>query len=200
LRTPVGPDFLGSARPSGWGRRLYNVTSIGLGETTIDPRGGSLRGKRFEDLYLSHGAEALRVAYLMTGDRVLAEDVAQEAFVRLLKRFHDLRHPDAFRAYLLRTVVNLTKSHFRKLKRERDFTQLEAGHRSQDPVDIGLQDMIWSALLQLPERQRTALVLRYCQDLSEQQTADVMQISLKALKSLVGRGLAKLRSEEGVTR
>jgi DNA-directed RNA polymerase specialized sigma24 family protein len=42
-------------------------------------------------------------------------------------------------------------------------------------------------------------VLRYCHDLSEQQTADVMQISLKAVKSLVGRGLVKLRSEEGVT-
>jgi RNA polymerase sigma-70 factor (ECF subfamily) len=59
--------------------------------------------------------------------------------------------------------------------------------------------MLWSALLRLPERQRTALVLHYCHDLSEQQTADVMQISLKALKSLVGRGLTKLRSDEEVT-
>jgi RNA polymerase sigma factor (sigma-70 family) len=59
--------------------------------------------------------------------------------------------------------------------------------------------MLWSALLRLPERQRAALVLHYCHDLSEQQTADVMQISLKALKSLVGRGLAKLRSDEEVT-
>ena len=176
------------------------MTSIRLGETKIGRRGRSLRVGKFEDLYMAHGAEALRLAYLTTGDRVLAEDVAQEAFVRLLKRFGDLRNPDAFRAYLLRTVVNLTKSHFRKLKRERDFAQLEAGHRSQDPVDIGLQDTLWSALLQLPERQRTALVLRYCQDLSEQQAADVMQISLKALKSLVGRGLAKLRSDERVTR
>ena len=188
-----------SARPNGGGRRLYDMKSIGLGEMSTDRRAKSLGG-RFEDLYAAHGAEALRLAYLMTGDRVLAEDVAQEAFVRLLKRFGDLRNPDAFRAYLLRTVVNLTKSHFRKLKRERDFAQLEAGHRSQDPVDIGLQDTLWSALLQLPERQRTALVLRYCQDLSEQQAADVMQISLKALKSLVGRGLAKLRSDERVTR
>lgn len=135
----------------------------------------------------------------MTRDKDLAEDVAQEAFVRLLGRFHDLRKPDAFRAYLLRTVMNLTKSHFRKLKREREFARLETRHEGEDPQDIGSHDMLWGALLHLPERQRTALVLRYCQDLSEHQTADVMQISPKAVNSLIGRGLAKLRSEEGVT-
>ena len=178
--------------------RLYDVTSTGLGEMTIGRRGTSRSG-RFEDLYMAHGPEALRVAYLITGDKALAEDVAQEAFVRLLKRFHDLRNPHAFRAYLLRTVMNLTKSHFRKLKREREFAKLETGQQIEDPVDVGSHDVLWSAVLRLPERQRTALVLRYCQDLSEQQTADIMQISLKAVKSLVGRGLAKLRSEEGVT-
>ncbi|MGI8706729.1 MAG: RNA polymerase sigma factor [Actinomycetota bacterium] len=172
---------------------------IGSGETTIDRRAGSPGRARFEDLYAAHGAEALRLAYLMTGDRVLAEDVAQEAFVRLLKGFHDLRNPDAFRAYLLRTVMNLTKSHFRKLKREREFARRESGQPSQETQDTASNDMVWSALLRLPERQRTALALRYCHDLSERQTADVMQISLKALKSLVGRGLAKLRSDEGVT-
>jgi RNA polymerase sigma factor (sigma-70 family) len=161
-------------------------------------RGGSLRSRTFEDLYAAHGAEALRLAYLITGDRALAEDVAQEAFVRLLKGFHNLRNPDAFRAYLLRTVINLTNSHFRKSRRERDFARVGIELRSEDPVDLGSRDMLWSALLRLPERQRAALVLHYCHDLSERQTADVMQISLKALKSLVGRGLAKLRSDEEV--
>jgi RNA polymerase sigma-70 factor (sigma-E family) len=158
-----------------------------------------LRGGRFEDLYLAHGAEALRLAYLMTGDSALAEDVAQEAFVRMLKRFQNLRNPDAFRAYLLRTVMNLTKSHFRKLKRERDYARLEPAPQSEAPRDIGSHDLLWSALMRLPERQRLALALRYCHDLSEQQTADVMKTSPKAVKSLVGRGLAKLRADEGVT-
>jgi RNA polymerase sigma factor (sigma-70 family) len=161
--------------------------------------GGSLRSPKFEDLYAAHGAEALRLAYLLIGDRALAEDVAQEAFVRLLKGFHNLRNPDAFRAYLLRTVINLTNSHFRRSKRERDFARRGVELRREDPVDLGSRDMLWGALLRLPERQRTALVLHYCHDLSERQTADVMQISLKALKSLVGRGLANLRSDERVT-
>lgn len=175
------------------------MNSIRPGETTLGQPGGWLRRARFEDLYAAYGGEALRLAYLMTGDRALAEDVAQEAFVRLLRAFHNLRDPDAFRAYLLRTVTNLTNSHFRKSKRERDFARLGTELRSEDPADLGSRDMLWSALLRLPARQRTALVLHYCHDLSEKQTADVMQISLKALKSLVGRGLAKLRSDEGVT-
>jgi len=162
-------------------------------------RGGSLRSTRFEEMYATHGSEALRLAYLMTGDSALAEDIAQEAFVRVLKGFHNLRNPDAFKAYLLRTVTNLTNSHFRKSKRERDFARGGTERRNEDPVDLGSRDMLWSALLRLPTRQRAALVLHYCHDLSEQQTADVMQISLKALKSLVGRGLANLRSDEGVT-
>jgi RNA polymerase sigma-70 factor (sigma-E family) len=172
---------------------------IRTGEAMLGGRGGSRRSTTFEDLYAAHGAEALRLAYLLTGDKALAEDVAQDAFVRLLKGFHNLRKRDAFRAYLLRTVTNLTNSHFRKSKRERDFARLGTQPRSEHPADIESRDMLWSALLRLPERQRTALVLHYCHDLSEQQTADVMQISLKAFKSLVGRGLAKLRSDEGVT-
>lgn len=170
------------------------------GEAMLERGGGTLsRSGSFEELYAAHGGEALRVAYLLTGDRVLAEDVAQEAFVRLLRNFRNLRDPDAFRAYLLRTVTNLVNSHFRKSRRQRAFENLQTGSRNEDAADVGSRDMLWSALLRLPERQRTALVLHYCHDLSERQTADVMQISLKALKSLVGRGLAKLRSDEEVT-
>lgn len=161
-------------------------------------RDGSPSAK-FDELYKAHGPEALRVAFLLTGDRALAEDVAHEAFVRVLKGFHNLRSHESFRAYLLRTVTNLTYSHFRRFKRERDFARQRSVVQDQEPVDLGSQDMLWRALLRLPERQRTALVLHYCHDLSEQQTADVMQISLPALKSLVTRGLSKLRADEGVT-
>lgn len=154
-------------------------------------------GTRFEDLYLAHGAEALRVAYSLTRDLRLAEDLSQEAFVRLLKRFNDLRSADAFRTYLLRTVVNLARSHFRRLKLDRRFLQLEGSGRTDD-APAAPNDGLWSAVLNLPERQRTAVILRYCNDLSERQTAAVMQISLKAVKSLVGRGLATLRSQQGV--
>lgn len=170
-----------------------------MGGTAIKRRGGSLGRVRFEELYRAHGEEALRLAYVLTRDRALSEDVAQEAFVRLLGRFQDLRNPDAFRAYLLRTVVNITRSHFRRLRRERAHGSAESGRQTEEPVDVGSRDELWDALRRLPERQRTALVLRYCQDLSEQQAADVMGASAKAVKSLIGRGLARLRSQQGVS-
>jgi len=56
---------------------------------------GSSTGDRLKDLYLCHGPEALRLAYLLTGDRDLAEDLAQEAFVRVARRLTGLRNADA---------------------------------------------------------------------------------------------------------
>src|SRR2546427_12537883 len=81
------------------------------------------------ELYRRHVPGAVRLAYLMTGDQVLAEDLAQEAFVRLTGRFAHIRNPDAFPAYLRRTVVNLVKNHYRRLGVER--THLDSyGHLS----------------------------------------------------------------------
>ena len=53
---------------------------------------------RLAELFIRHGHDAIRLAYLLTGDRLLAEDLVQEAFVRLAGRFADLRDPDAFPA------------------------------------------------------------------------------------------------------
>ena len=75
---------------------------------------GSSTGDKLEDLYLCHGPEALRLAYLLTGDRELAEDLAQEAFVRVARRLTGLRDAGAVRWYLRRTVVNLAHSHLRR--------------------------------------------------------------------------------------
>src|SRR5262249_34739970 len=74
---------------------------------------------RLEVLYLRHGPEALKLAYLLTGDRELSEDIAQEAFVRVARRLTGLRNADSFRWYLRRTVVNLANSHLRRRRVER---------------------------------------------------------------------------------
>src|SRR2546423_9163703 len=82
---------------------------------------------RLDDLYRRHAPDAVRLAYLLTGDRALAEDLVQEAFVRMFGRFRDLRNPDAFGAYLRKTVVNLTRSHFRRVKVERAYVARQRG-------------------------------------------------------------------------
>jgi len=156
---------------------------------------------RLEELYERHAADAVRLAYLVTSDRELARDIAQDAFVRVAGRFRHLRYPDAFDAYLRRTVVNLCLSHFRHQRVEREYLQRErvapegvAPEGVADPTELGTRDELRRALGTLPPRQRTAIVLRYYQDLPESEVAAAMRCSVRAARSLVSRGMETLRT------
>lgn len=156
---------------------------------------------RMAELYALHAPRAARLAYLLTSDRELAEDLTQEAFVRLMRRYHDLRNPASFDAYLRTTVVNLARKHFRHRRVERTHLEKERGRISStsDAGVVETREEAWQALRMLPGRQRAALVLRYYEDLSEQETADILGVTVAAVKSLVQRGVATLR-KEGVMR
>ena len=150
---------------------------------------------RLAELYRRHAPEAARFAYLLTGDRALAEDLTQEAFVRMYARFRDLRNPDAFPWYLRKTVLNLARSHFRRANVERAYVRSESRVPVSPQPDLGSREEMWQALLGLPQRQRAAIVLRYYEDLSEKDTADVMGCPVGTVKSLVSRGLERLRGD-----
>lgn len=152
-------------------------------------------GGRLAALYEAHAPEAARLAFLLTGDRALAEDVVHEAFVRLFGRFRDLRHPEAFRAYLRTTVVNLTRSHFRRRRVERAYVEREGRAPNVPPADPAGRQEMWDALQSLQPRQRAAIVLRYYEDLTEAQTAEILGCAVGTVKSLVSRGLDRLRAE-----
>lgn len=159
-------------------------------------------GASLSALYVQHAPAAFRLAYLLTGDTGLAEDLVQESFVRLIGRFTDLRRPDAFPAYLRRTVVNLSYGVFRRRRVERAYLHRERGLASPDTAG-GLPDVegraeLWAQLQTLAPRQRAALVLRYYEDLSEQQTAEVMGCSTRTVNSLVTRGIQAMRNQQGV--
>jgi RNA polymerase sigma-70 factor (sigma-E family) len=154
---------------------------------------------RLADLYLSYSDGALRLAYLLTGDRSLAEDLVQDAFVKLAGRFADLRDPGAFEAYLRKTVVNLARMHFRRTRLERAYLQRqnrEPGPNATLP-DVAAYEEMKRALLSLPHRQRAALVLRYYEDLSEAQIAEVLRCRPGTVKSLLSRGVRGLRAHIG---
>src|SRR4051812_19306206 len=132
---------------------------------------------RMAELYERHAGAGLRLAYLLTGgDRPAAEDLLHEAFVRCVGRFKHLRVPDAFDAYLRRAVVNLHTSGLRRTKLERAHAARERGAptRVGSMPDVAARQDLWSALRILPARQRAALVLRYYEDLSERDTAEVL--------------------------
>jgi RNA polymerase sigma factor (sigma-70 family) len=94
--------------------------------------------------------------------------------------------------------VNLSKDHFRRLKRERALSRRQRNPDAEDDVQLSRvedRDQLLRALQTLPPRQRAAVVLRFCEGLSEHQVAEVLETSVGAVNSLVSRGLAALRRQ-----
>ena len=151
---------------------------------------------RLAELYERHAPGAVRLAYLITGDRERSRDIAQDAFVRVAGRFRHLRFPDAFDAYLRRTVVNLCTSQFRRERVEREYLERERSRPETAAAmpDLALRDELTVALRTLPVRQRAAVVLRYYEDLSEEGVASALGCSVSAARSLLVRGMQALRS------
>jgi RNA polymerase sigma-70 factor (sigma-E family) len=149
------------------------------------------------ELYVRHGPDALALAYLLTGDRALAEDLTQEAFARVVGRLGHLRDPDAFPAYLRKTVLNLSRSHLRRRRLERSYLRREEGQPRQLEVeyDLDVREDIWKALQRLPERQRLAVVLHFYEDLSDQHASDLLRCRPGTYRSLVSRGVKALREQ-----
>jgi RNA polymerase sigma factor (sigma-70 family) len=159
------------------------------------------RSSRLAELYERNVPDAVRLAYLLTGDREVAQDLAHEAFERAIGRLAHLRQADAFGPYLRRAVVNLSKNHFRGRSRERAFVQrgVAAGVETAPSPERRVvdRDALREALLSLPERQRAAIVLRFYLDLSDQQAADVLRCRPGTVRSLVSRGVQTLRTTIG---
>lgn len=150
----------------------------------------------FAQIYAAHHAEALRLAYLLCGNRERAEDAVAEAFVRVYRQMRrgDIEHP---RAYVRRAVVNEVNSRFRRLALERREASKRSGDdrglRGADDVIVDTDEM-FAALRRLSDRQRTVVVLRFYEDLPEKAIADVMGISIGTVKSTLSRGMERLRS------
>jgi len=155
----------------------------------------SIRLSRLEEAYVRHADATMRLAYLLTGDPSVAEDVVQDAFVRVFRHLLHLRSPDALDAYLKKTVVNLVNSRFRRLRIERAYMQRQVGMAQLhvEAPDIDDRDTLTAALMRLPPRQRTAIVLRFYEDLSERQAAEVMNCRPGTVKALTHQGMNSLR-------
>jgi RNA polymerase sigma-70 factor (sigma-E family) len=176
---------------------------VGAKKTTLlaDMAADTAGPSRLAEIYERSAPAGFRLAYLLTGDRALAEDLVQEAFLRFVGRLHHLRDPEAFHGYLRRTIVNLSKDAFRRRVVERSYVErrtaeLREGHTDRD---VAAYESMRAALLSLPQRQRAAIVLRYYEDLHESEIADVLRCRPATVRSLVARGLEALRRVPGVT-
>ncbi|MFJ4851286.1 MULTISPECIES: SigE family RNA polymerase sigma factor [unclassified Streptomyces] len=140
-------------------------------------------------------------AYLLTGDFHEAEDLVQTTLARVYPHWHRLR-PESAEQYVRRALVNTNRSRHR---RRRIAHLLFASVPDTRPVpDDGAgvggvegNDALTRMLSVLPERQRAVVVLRYCEDLSAEEVADVLGCSVGTVKSQASRALAKLRTDAG---
>jgi RNA polymerase sigma-70 factor (sigma-E family) len=150
-----------------------------------------------EELFRQHYVMMVRAARVLLRDPGSAEEVVQEAFVRLHGRSDQLSEPARAVAYLRSTVLNLARSRLRRLGTARLYAaRLWVGDRLEDGAERRAeQRVVIDALRRLPLRQRECLVLRYYLDLTEAEIADVMGISPGSVKTHAVRGLAALQKE-----
>jgi RNA polymerase sigma-70 factor (sigma-E family) len=147
----------------------------------------------FEEFVAARGQALHRVAYLLTGDWGLAEDLLQTALARAYPRWSRIERgcPEA---YVRQIMVNTWCSWWRRRWRgEVPTAALPDAAGSDDYTSADCRQALRMALASLPRRQRAVVVLRYHQDLSEQQVAQLLGISAGTVKSQASKALAKLR-------
>lgn len=158
--------------------------------------GERLRDEEFSAFVTGSSPRLLHIARLVTGDPHRAEDLVQAALLGTYRRWDAIRRDDPF-AYTRRSVVNGHVSWWRRAARRELLTndlpdRAVAGQPFHQAVD---RDALRSALLELTQRERTVVVLRYIEDLSERQIADELNIAVGTVKSTTSRALSKLRTQ-----
>jgi RNA polymerase sigma-70 factor (sigma-E family) len=154
-------------------------------------------GREFDDFVRARSAVLLRAAYALVGDYGHAEDMVQTALLRTARRWAAAR--DAPEAYARRVLVNLCRDRARWLRRRPRESVLSDGAGPPGLVDglaerVGQQRSVIQALMALPAGQRHVVVLRFLEDLSVAETADLLGISPGTVKSYTARALASLRA------
>jgi RNA polymerase sigma factor (sigma-70 family) len=140
-----------------------------------------------EALFSDHYVPLVRLAPFLSGSNEVAEDLVQDCFARLVRRSRPLHNPPS---YLRVSVVNAVRSWQRRRILERSHGKVMPGSQ----VEAGF-DALRDALARLPLRQRTAVVLRFYLDLSESDIAVTLGCRPGTVKSLISRGVDRLRTQ-----
>jgi RNA polymerase sigma-70 factor (sigma-E family) len=164
-------------------------------------QGDSYAPPSVSELFRAHHLELVRLAVVMVGDLATAEDVVQDCFERLHRRWHVIRDPDRALAYARSAVLNGCRSVHRRSAVSRRY-----GPGLVNPAEAAVPDaaaatadrgQLAAALRQLPRRQREVLVLRYYADLSVAEIAETLGISPSNARACMSRGLAALATVIG---
>jgi RNA polymerase sigma-70 factor (sigma-E family) len=155
----------------------------------------------FDDWVAARGPALLRLAFVLTGNAADAEDVVQDALSRALPRWGRISRADDVDAYVRRMVVNAHTSWWRKFRRRESpaadvrTVDVVAGPGEGMPLDERAR--LWAACQALPTDQRTAVVLRYYEQLEYDEIAALTGVREGTVRSRVSRGISVLREQMG---
>ena len=149
----------------------------------------------FSEYMAARQAALYRTAYLLAGDHASAEDLLQNAFAKLYLSWDKVRDREALDGYVRRIMVHENNSLWRRAwKRREHSTDAMPETGVHESYDDGLGGALWSYISTLSPKQRSVVVLRYYEQLSEAEIADVLGISVGTVKSQASRALASLRA------
>lgn len=157
----------------------------------------------FDAWVASRGPALLRLALVLTGNTADAEDVVQDALSRALPRWDRIARVEDVDAYVKRMVVNAHTTWWRKFRRrESPAADVHTGETTPGPADgpgLGADERrrLWEACRALPEAQRTAVVLRFYEQLDYDEIASLTGVREGTVRSRVSRGIAVLRAQLG---
>lgn len=171
--------------------------NVGAKAVAVDGSPDQDARQEFHRFFERHHRELARLAYLLIGDPDAADDLAADALVAAWRNWDRVRGTDRPLAYVRRIVVNLSNSRLRAIVRERGRMAALGGDADDvtDGPDVAAMVDLRAALRRLPHRKRACLVLRYAFDLSEQETARVLGISVGTVKSQTSRAVAELERQ-----
>lgn len=153
----------------------------------------------FDEFVAARSGALWRSAWLLTGDTGKAEDLLQTALGKAWPHFDRVNGDGSFEAYVRRVMFNTYAAWWRR-RWNAEVPAATPPERAGATVDVDLRRDLVTALAALPRGQRAVVVLRFVEDLTEAQTADVLGISVGTVKSQTSRAMAALRSSPALAR
>jgi RNA polymerase sigma-70 factor (sigma-E family) len=175
---------------------------LGVEALTLTGLEATVEHAEFDEFFRATWPRLYRTAYAVAGDAAAAEDALQAAYARAFASWRRVRSAEHPEAYVRRIVVNEVIGTRRRgwWRRERPTDRVESAAAVPSPEGgVAERDRLWRAVLELPPRQRAVVVLRYYEDLSEEEIAQTLGCSRGTVKSQASAALTRLRQHAGLT-
>jgi RNA polymerase sigma-70 factor (sigma-E family) len=184
----------GTAEHRAAARWLLVPSARTIADADLGTRTASGDDPSFRDYVRSRRHALLRTAYLLTGNVADAEDLVQSALTKTYVAWNRIQDRSALDGYVRRAIVNTHISWWRRRRLE-EYPTDEIPDQAvvDEPESSEMQESLRRAIDRLPQRMRAAVLLRYYDDMTEAEVAEVLGVSLGTVKSTVSRAMAKLR-------